>query len=155
MKWKSLILGIAVFFSSFLFAIGKVNAQELQLAGATDVGKLYVDVEKTETLNKNGVFYLTVVAEEKFTDKAFLKELHEDEDLKDVVGAAYLYLFDNKGSSYCVAANYLVDDQGKVCLDFGSDMKMKKLSAKDKTMLNAYTLCLKALENKKRLQKKF
>ena len=86
--------------------------------------------------------------------KAFLKELHKDEDLKDVVGAAYLYLFDNKGSSYCVAANYLVDGQGKVCLDFGSDMKMKKLSAKDKTMLNAYTLCLKALENKKCFQKK-
>lgn len=155
MKWKSLILGITVFFSSFFFALGEVNAQELQLAGATDLGKLYVDAAKTETLSKNGVFYLTVVAEEKFTDKEFLKELHEDEDLKDVVGAAYLYLFDNKGSNYCIAANYLIDAQGKVCLDYGSDMKMKKLTAKDKTMLNAYTLCLKALENKKRLQKKF
>lgn len=154
MKWKSLILGVAVFFSSF-FAFAEVYAQELQLAGATDLGKLYVDTTKTSTLYKTGVPYLTVFAEEKFTDKEFLAELRKDEDLKDVVGAAYLYLFDNKGSSYCVAASYLVDAKGKVCLENGGDLQMKKLTVKDKTMLNAYTLCLKALENKKRWQKKF
>ena len=109
-----------------------------------------MDTAKTETLHKNGSYYLTVFAEEKYTDKVFLAELRKDEDLINVVGAVYLYMFDNKGSSYCVVANYLVDDKGNVCLDYGSDMQMKRLTAKDETMMNAYTLCLKALENKMR-----
>ena len=155
MKWKSIILSIVTLFSIFFFAPTDVKASDLQLAGATKLGALYVDTDKTETLRKNDAFYLTVFAEEKFTDKAYLKELRKDEKLKDVVGAVYLFLFDNRGSSYCVAANYLIDGQGKVCLDNGSDMKMKRLTAKDKTMLNAYTLSLKELENQKRFQKKF
>ena len=154
MKWKSLILAVAVFFSS-LFAITGAHAQDLQMAGATDIGMLYVDTAKTGTLYKDGAAFLTVHAEEMYTDQTFLAELQKDKDLKKVIGAAHLYLFDNKGSSYCVAASYLFDAQGKVCLDYGSDMRMKKLTSKDKTMLNAYTLCLKALENKKRFQKKF
>ena len=129
--------------------------QSLQMAGATKVGTLYVDTEKTSAVKKDGAYYLTVFAEEKYTDKVYLDILHKNEKLKDVVGAVYLYLFDNMGSSYCVAAKYLVDSKGKVCLDYGSDMKMKQLTAKDITMLNAYTLCLKALENKKRTQKSF
>ena len=155
MKWKSLILGVMILFSNLFLFSANVHSQGLQVAGATDLGTLYVDTAKTGTLQKAGAHYLTVFAEEKYTDKIFLAELRKDEDLKDVVGAVYLYLFDNRGSSYCVAANYLVDAQGKVCLDYGSDMRMKRLTAKDTTMLNAYTLCLKALENKKRWQKKF
>ncbi|MBR5589508.1 MAG: hypothetical protein IKW41_05090 [Phascolarctobacterium sp.] len=155
MKWKSIVLSVVAFFSNLFSSPGEVQAQGLQLAGATDLGTLYVDTAKTETLHKNGAYYLTVFAEEKYTDKVFLAELRKDEDLKNVVGAVYLYMFDNKGSSYCVVANYLVDDKGNVCLDYGSDMQMKRLTAKDETMMNAYTLCLKALENKKRFQKKY
>ena len=155
MKLKSIILSLAIILSSWCFYMGTVQAQGVQFAGTTDLGNLYVDTSKTSTLHKAGVYYLTVFAEEKYTDKVFLAELRKDEDLVNVVGAVYLYLFDNKGASYCIAANYLVDDKGQVCLDYGGDMKMKALTANDKTMLNAYTLCLKALENKKRFQKKF
>ena len=155
MKWKSIILSIVAFFSNMFSAPVDVSAQGLQMAGATDLGILYVDTAKTSTLQKEGVHYLTVFAEEKYTDMLFLEELRKDEDLVNVVGAVYLYLFDNRGSSYCIAANYLVDAKGQVCLDYGSDMQMKSLTAKDATMINAYTMCLKALENKMRFQKKF
>lgn len=155
MKWKHIILTLAIIFSGWCFSMESVRAQGLQLAGTTDLGTLYVDTSKTGTVEKQGAYYLTVFAEEKYSDKVFLTELRKDEDLQNVVGAVYLYLFDNRGSSYCIAAHYLVDDKGKVCLDYGGDMQMKALTAQDKTMLNAYTLCLKALENKKRFHKKF
>lgn len=153
MKWKSIILSIIAFFSNLFSSPSDVQAQSLQMAGATAVGTLYVDTDKTSAVKKEGAHYLTVFAEEKYTDQVFLSDLHKNEKLKEVVGAIYLFLFDNRGSSYCVAAKYLVDDQGQVCLDCGSNMKMKSLTVNDKTMLNAYTLCLKSLENKKRLQK--
>jgi len=153
MKLKSIILSLAIIIGSWCFNMGNVQAQGLQFAGATDLGNLYVDTAKTSTLHKDGAYYLTVFAEEEYTDKVFLAELRKDEDLVNVVGAVYLYLFDNKGSSYCIAANYLVDAKGQVCLDYGGDVQMRKLTAKDTTMINAYTMCLKALENKKRMQK--
>ena len=154
MKLKSIILSLAIILGSWCFSMNNVQAQTLQFAGPTKVGDLYVDTEKTSAVKKERAYYLTVFAEEKYTNQVFLTELHKNKDLKNVAGAIYLYLFDNRGSSYCVAAKYLVDDKGQVCLDYGSDMQMKALTANDTTMLNAYTLCLKALENKKRLQKK-
>ena len=155
MKWKSIILSIVAFVSNLFFGNSDVQAQVqgLQIAGSTKVGTLYVDTNKTSAVKKDGAHYLTVFAEEKYTNQVFLSDLHKNEKLKEVVGAIYLFLFDNRGSSYCVAAKYLVDAQGQVCLDCGSNMKMKSLTVNDKTMLNAYTLCLKSLENKKRLQK--
>ncbi len=155
MKWKSIILSIIAFFTNLFSSPTEVQAQGLQLAGATKVGALYVDTDKTSAVKKEGLYYLTVFAEEKYTDQVFLTKLRKDKSLKDVVGAVYLFLFDNRGSSYCIAKKCLVDDQGQVCLDYGSDMQIKSLTVNDKTMLNAYTLCLKALENKKRWQKKF
>ena len=157
MIFKVIIFSVVACLTSLFFCTTEVHAQVqgLQMAGYTKVGTLYVDTDKTSAVKKDGAYYLTVFAEEKYTDKVYLDILHKNEMLKDVVGAVYLYLFDNKGSSYCVAAKYLIDAKGQVCLDYGSDMKMKQLTAKDTTMLNAYTLCLKALENKKRLQKKF
>ena len=157
MKWKVIIISVVAFFTSIFFCTAEVQAQvqSLQMAGATKVGTLYVDTDKTSAVKKDGAYYLTVFAEEKYTNQVFLSNLHKNEKLKDVVGAIYLFLFDNMGSSYCTATKCLVDAKGNVCLDYGSDMKMKQLTANDTTMLNAYTLCLKALENKTRLQKKF
>lgn len=154
MKLKSIILGMLVFISSMLLNVTIVRANDLLEAGKTSVGTLYVNAAKTEAVQKNGAYYLVVYAEEKYTDKVFLEKLRKNKILKDVASTVYLYLFDNRGSSYCTVAKYLIDKQGKVCLDYGSDMQMKQLTAKDKTMLNAYTLCLKALENKKRLKVK-
>lgn len=155
MKWKSIILALAIILGSWCFSMNNVQAQTLQFAGPTKVGDLYVDTDKTSAVKKDGAYYLTVFAEEKYTNQVFLTELHKNKDLKNVAGAIYLYLFDNRGSSYCVAAKYLVDDKGQVCLDYGSDMQMKRLTTNDTAMLNAYTLCLKALENKQRVQKGF
>ena len=157
MKLKVIIFCIIAFFSSLFLNSVEVEAkvQGLQIAGSTKVGTLYVDTDKTSAVKKDGAYYLAVFAEEKYTNQVFLSNLHKNEKLKDVVGAVYLYLFDNMGSSYCTATKCLVDAKGNVCLDYGSDMKMKQLTANDTTMLNAYTLCLKALENKTRLQKKF
>ena len=155
MKLKVIIFCIIAFFSSLFLNSVEVEAkvQGLQIAGSTKVGTLYVDTDKTSAVKKDGAYYLAVFAEEKYTNQVFLSNLHKNERLKDVVGAIYLYLFDNRGSSYCIAAHYLVDAKGQVCLDYGSDMQMRKLTAKDTTMINAYTMCLKALENKNRFQK--
>ena len=155
MKWKSIILALAIILGSWCFSMNNVQAQTLQFAGPTKVGDLYVDTEKTSAVKKDGAYYLTVFAEEKYTNQVFLSNLHKNERLKDVVGAVYLFLFDNRGSSYCTATKCLVDSEGKVCLDYGSDMQMKRLTTNDTAMINAYTLCLKALENKQRVQKGF
>ena len=157
MNFKVIIFSLVAFLTSLFFCSVDVQAQVqgLQIAGSTQVGTLYVDTNKTSAVKKDGAHYLTVFAEEKYTNQVFLSNLHKNEKLKEVVGAIYLFLFDNRGSSYCVAAKYLVDAQGQVCLDCGSNMKMKSLTVNDKTMLNAYTLCLKSLENKKRIQSSF
>lgn len=126
----------------------EVQANSFVLAGATGLGMLYVDIDKAGIVQKEGQYYLTVYAEERYTDRAFLGTLHKQKALKDVTSAIYLYLFDNMGSSYSIAASYLVDSQGKVCLDCGSNLQMKQLTANDTALLNAYTLCLKALEMK-------
>ena len=48
------------------------NCQNLQKAGETDVGVLYVDVDSVQSLSKSGQLYLAVFAEEQFTDAEFL-----------------------------------------------------------------------------------
>ena len=152
MKWKIIVVSILAFLINLFTTPKEVEAQGLEFAGTTKVGSLYVDVDKTYPVKKEGTYFLAIFAEEKYTNQVFLTEIRKNEKLKDVAGAVYLYLFDNRGSSYCTAAKYFVDAKGQVCLDYGSDMKMKALTTNDTTMLNAYTLCLKALENKKRIQ---
>lgn len=155
MKCKIIVVIILAFLINLFSTTNEVEAQGLEFAGTTKVGSLYVDTGKTYPVKKEGAYYLAVFAEEKYTNQVFLTEIRKNEKLKNVAGAVYLYLFDNRGSSYCTAAKYFVDAKGQVCLDYGSDMQMKALTAQDKTMLNAYTLCLKALENKQRVQKGF
>ena len=124
----------------------KVQAASYVLAGKTSLGMLYVDIDKTTIVQKDGQYYLAVHAKEEYTDRNFLKTLRKNKNLQDVVAAVSLFLFDNKGSSYGIVRSFLVDGQGKVCLDCGSKMQMKALNVDDTAMLNAYTLCLKALE---------
>ena len=52
------------------------NCQNLQKAGETDVGVLYVDVDSVQSLSKSGQLYLAVFAEEQYTDADFLNLLH-------------------------------------------------------------------------------
>ena len=123
------------------------NCQNLQKAGETDVGTLYVDVDSAQSLSKSGQLYLAVFAEEQFTDAEFLKSLREDESLQNAVSAMYLYLFNNNGT------DYIIDKDGKVCLDMGGETAVQQTKGK-KEMLNVYTKALDAL-NKKAQQSKW
>lgn len=147
MKLKSLLSAILTFI--LCLCTVPAAAQRLEQAGKTDCGVLYVDTDAVSTVKKDGAYYLAVVAEERYTDQQFLASLREGEDMGEAVGAVYMYLFDNRGSSYCTAAAYIVDAAGKVCADLGSHMQLQPLGG-NKTMLNAYTLALKAVEKKKR-----
>ena len=129
------------------------NCQNLQKAGETDVGMLYVDVDSVQSLSKSGQLYLAVFAEEQFTDAEFLKSLREEESLQNAVSAMYLYLFNNNGTEYTVAAHYIIDRDGKVCLDMGGETALQQTKGK-KEMLNVYTKALDAL-NKKAQQSKW
>ena len=129
------------------------NCQNLQKAGETDVGVLYVDVDSVQSLSKSGQLYLAVFAEEQYTDADFLNLLHEDESLQNAVGAMYLYLFNSNGTEYTKAAHYIIDKDGKVCLDMGGETAVQQTKGK-KEMLNVYTKALDAL-NKKAQQSKW
>lgn len=129
------------------------NCQNLQKAGETDVGVLYVDVDSAQSLSKDGQLYLAVFAEEQYTDADFLNLLHEDESLQNAVGAMYLYLFNSNGTEYTKAAHYIIDKDGKVCLDMGGETAVQQTKGK-KEMLNVYTKALDAL-NKKAQQSKW
>ena len=129
------------------------NCQNLQKAGETDVGTLYVDIDSVQSLSKSGQLYLAVFAEEQFTDAEFIKSLREEESLQNAVSAMYLYLFNNNGTEYTVAAHYIIDRDGKVCLDMGGETALQQTKGK-KEMLNVYTKALDAL-NKKAQQSKW
>lgn len=129
------------------------NCQNLQKAGETDVGVLYVDVDSVQSLSKSGQLYLAVFAEEQYTDADFLNLLHEDESLQNAVGAMYLYLFNSNGTVYTKAAHYIIDKDGKVCLDMGGETAVQQTKG-SKEMLNVYTKALDAL-NKKVQQNKW
>ena len=125
----------------------------MQKAGNTDCGTLYVDTDTVKTVKKDGQYYLAVAAEKRYTDAEFLASLRQGEDMQQATAAVYLYLFDNRGANYCIAAAYIVDTEGKVCADVGSNMTLLPVG-KDKTMSNAYSIALKALENRNRWQNK-
>lgn len=152
MKLIRLII-IAASLLLFLTLALPAAAQKMQKAGNTDCGTLYVDTDTVKTVKKDGQYYLAVAAEEKYTDAEFLSSLRHGEDMQQAAAAVYLYLFDNRGANYCIAAAYIVDAEGKVCADVGSNMTLLPVG-KDKTMSNAYSLALKALENRNRWQNK-
>lgn len=129
------------------------NCQNLQKAGETYVGVLYVDVDSAQSLSKDGQLYLAVFAEEQYTDADFLNLLHEDESLQNAVGAMYLYLFNSNGTEYTKAAHYIIDKDNKVCLDMGGETAVQQTKG-NKEMLNVYTKALDAL-NKKVQQNKW
>ena len=147
------LITIAVSFLLCLALALPAAAQKMQKAGNTDCGTLYVDTDMVKTVKKDGQYYLAVAAEEKYTDAEFLASLRQGEDMQQAAAAVYLYLFDNRGANYCVAAAYIVDTEGKVCADIGSNMTLLPVG-KDKTMSSAYSIALKALENRNRWQNK-
>ena len=134
-----------------LVAVG-CDAQQLEKVGNTKVGILYIDTDSVQTIRKAEQYFLMVAAEEVFTDQQFLTSIRQDEDLKNAASAMYLYLFDNRGANYCLAAHYIIDEAGKVCVDMGADMELKPVAGKQ-YLVEAYTKALKLVETKYRWQK--
>lgn len=122
----------------------------LQEVGAGDFGTVYIDTDTVDAVKKDNVFYLIVSVEEVYTDEAFLQQLHQSEDTKDAVSAMDLYMFTSDGRYYCMPQRYLVDKDGKICADLGSDMQMKPID--EKIISAIYVKALKFLENKQRFQ---
>lgn len=91
---------------------------------------------------------MIVSAEEHYKNSSFLTELRKDEDLKDTVSSATLYMFTSDGKYYCTPQKYLIDSQGNVCGDLGSSMQLQMID--DEMIAKIYIDALKVLEDKKR-----
>ena len=133
----------------WLYPNNKVQAQQ-QEVGKSDFGTVYIDTDTIDTVKKDNTFYLIVSVEEVYTDEAFLQYLQQGEDTKDAVSAIDLYMFTNDGRFYCMPQRYLVDKDGKICADLGSDMQMKSIDKK--IISNIYTSALNFLKDKQRFQ---
>ena len=70
--------------------------------------------------------------------------------MQNVVSTLCLYMFTNDGRFYCMPQRYLIDNEGKVCVDLGSDMQFRGID--EKILTQVYTASLKVLESKKRFQ---
>lgn len=152
-------IGIIGIFCVIVIAVGiffwskptkQVEAQTNKMVGETNIGVVYIDTDTIETVKKGENFYLIVSAEEHYKESSFLTELRKDEDLKDTVSSMTLYMFTNDGRYYCTPQKYLIDSEGKVCGDLGSDMSLKMID--DKIIAEIYTSALKTLEDKNRFQ---
>lgn len=143
-----IVIGVGIFFWSR--PIKQVEAQTNKMIGETNTGVVYIDIDTIETVKKGENFYLIVSAEEHYKESSFLTELRKDEDLKDTVSSLTLYMFTNDGRYYCMPQRYLIDSQGKVCGDLGSDMKLQMID--DEIISKIYVNALKTLEDKQRFK---
>lgn len=123
---------------------------QLQEVGKSDFGTVYIDTNTIDTVKKNDVYYLIVSVEERYTDETFLQQLRQSEETKDAVSALDLYMFTNDGRYYCIPQRFLVDKDGKVCSNLGSDMQMKPID--EKIISDIYVKALKVLEDRQRFQ---
>ena len=139
-----IIITVSIFFWSK--PTKQVEAQSNKLIGETNTGIVYIDTDTIETIKKDEIFYLIVSAEEHYKESSFLTELRKDEDLKDTISSMTLYMFTSDGRYYCTPQKYLIDSEGKVCGDLGSDMNLKVIN--DKIIAEIYTSALKTLEDK-------
>lgn len=146
-----IVIACMIFVAIFiwLYPNNKVQAQQ-QEVGKSDFGTVYIDTDTIDTVKKDNTFYLIVSVEEVYTDEAFLQYLQQGEDTKDAVSAIDLYMFTNDGRFYCMPQRYLVDKDGKICADLGSDMQMKSIDKK--IISNIYTSALNFLKDKQRFQ---
>lgn len=143
-----IVIGIGIFFWSK--PTKQAEAQANKMIAQTDIGTVYIDVDTIDTVKKDGNFYLIVSAEEHYKDSEFLTELRKGEDLQDVVSSLTLYMFTNDGRYYCTPQKYLIDSQGKVCGNLGSNMQLQMID--DKVISKIYTEALRVLEDKQRFQ---
>ena len=145
-----IVIAVGIFFWSK--PTKQAEAQVNKMVEETDIGTVYIDTNTIDTVKKDERFYLIVSVEEYYKDSDFLTELKKGEDLSDVASSLTLYMFTNDGRYYCTPQRYLVDSQGKVCANLGSDMQLQLID--DDTVSKIYVEALKVLEDKQRFQKK-
>lgn len=121
-----------------------------QRVGNSDYGVMYIYPDTVEAVKKDNKYYVVVSAEDRYTDKKFLAELRQGENMQNAVSTLCLYMFTNDGRFYCMPQRYLIDNEGKVCVDLGSDMQFKGID--EKILTQVYTISLKVLESKQRFQ---
>lgn len=152
---KRLLAKLFLWFLNIVIAIwpAEANASNLVQAGKTDCGILYVDTGTVEVLKKDSQYYLVFAAEERFTDTEFLKSLHDDENLINVVSAYYLYMFSSSGKEYYMLNKYLLDDKGEVIADLSEATQATAVGKNDTALIRAYAISLKVIDKKKKIRR--
>lgn len=125
-------------------------AQAEQKIGNSDYGEMYIYPDTVEAVKKDDRYFVIVSTEDKYTDEKFLAQLRQGENMQNAASTLCLYMFTNDGRFYCMPQRYLIDSEGKVCADLGSDMQFRAID--EKILTDVYTAALKVLEDKKRFQ---
>lgn len=141
---------IIYFFPSCSWAANHVS--DYVEVGPSDVGTLYINLSAIQTLRKEDNFFLVTAVEERYKDPEFLADIRSSEGLENAMGMLTLYVFDNRGSQYSIAKQYIFDKDNNVCLDLGSNMSMQNVGT-DKDLLKIYELSLKHIETKQKSNK--
>lgn len=152
---KYLFIMVCLLMGVFTMAYG-INPQKAQAAqneqkiGNSDYGVMYIYPDTVEAVKKDDRYFVIVSAEDRYTDEKFLAQLRQGENMQNAVSTLALYMFTNDGRFYCMPQRYLIDGEGKVCTDLGSDMQFRAID--EKILTQVYTAALKVLESQKRFQ---
>ena len=103
-------------------------------------------------MRKDNTYYLLTAVEEHYSNADFLDDLRQEEGLENAAGMLSMYMFDNRGYSYCEFKKCIYDTDGKIILDLGGEMGMQPIGD-NKTILDIYTVSLKYLEEKKQTKR--
>lgn len=152
-KFVLIVIGLLIGVCDMAYGIDSNNVAEAaieQKVGNSDYGIMYIYPDTVEAVKKDDKYYVVVSAEDRYTDEKFLSELRQGENMQNAVSTLCLYMFTNDGRFYCMPQRYLIDNEGKVCVDLGSDMQFKGID--EKILTQVYTASLKVLESKQRFQ---
>lgn len=145
-----LMIGVYAMADDFYPQKAQAAQQTEQKVGSSDYGVMYIYPDTVEAVKKDNRYFVVVSAEDRYTDEKFLAQLRQGENMQNAVSTLCLYMFTNDGRFYCMAQRYLIDSEGKVCADLGSDMQFRAID--EKILTDVYTAALKVLEDKKRFQ---
>lgn len=143
------LVGICVIAAALYYVFQPAKSAEAadeQHVGSSSVGEVYVISSSVETVKKDGRYYLVAGVEERYTDQALLADLQSSAATKDAVAELCIYMFTSDGRYYCRPQRYLIDAQGKVCTDLGSDMQLQMIDSA--LISDIYKTALKAAEKK-------
>lgn len=135
--WKnlvSLLCGAAVFFSPATESIQSASAEQKPAinwvrVGGSVIGELYADRDSMKPYTKDGVLYLSLMMQEKFTRPEFLNIMRQTPGLEDLSYSLTLYMFQVKEQRYFIASQFYLDSNELVCLDLGAEKLLRPVSS--------------------------